>query len=266
MRRPGSRSPSSRSITDALRSCALTLGCPVAYLERSNGAVHYRRGPHGDGAIHTFWRGAHGVVSLPPRDRLAITVGSSDVSALLAATRRGTAAGTIIELVDGLQLAVDEDPVTMSIADAASLPAHVIAATPLIDNPSAFALDDLRSVVSPEEWRRAGAHIPGARRVGALSGGALVAVATVEPSEGRLARVRAIVAPTHRRKGFGHLVLHELSCRVIHAGQLPYARLALDQEAEVSLAGVAGFVPFARSLTFRVAAQSTHLALISTKP
>ena len=76
--------------------------------------------------------------------------------------------------------------------------------------------------------------------------------ATVEAPEGRLARVRVLVSPRHRRMGYGRAVVHALVRHVLHQGFIPVVRLAVGDLAARALASAVGFVSFARALTLHV--------------
>ena len=90
-------------------------------------------------------------------------------------------------------------------------------------------------------------------------GGVLVALATVDAPQGRLARVRVLVSPRHRRMGYGRAVLHALVRHVLSQGFIPFVRLAVGDLAARTLASTVGFVAFARALTLYV----THVDAVA---
>jgi GNAT superfamily N-acetyltransferase len=122
----------------------------------------------------------------------------------------------------------------------------------LVYDPRRDVLDMLRYDVSPDEWNEGGGNLDSPHRVGALQGGVLVALATVEAPEGRLARVRVLVSPRHRRMGYGRAVVHALVRHVLRQGLLPIVRLAVGDLAARALASAVGFASFARALTLHV--------------
>jgi len=258
------KSPAERSIADALRSCAVPLGCPVGYLESPRVSRHRRPGnDHGD--ILTFSRGEVGVVSLPSAEHLECSLDDAAIDELLEVTRRDVPVGATVE-VCGAAFTIGGDPVTLTMADNRTLQVSVPPRAALVYDPRAAVLDDLRSEVTPFEWHAGGGDLEGVRRVGALAGGALVALATVEQPMGRLARMRVIVSPSSRRRGFGRVVLDQLARRVLGEGFLPYGRLAAGDPAAHALATGVGFVDFARSLTLRAVAGRDYPAVTSINP
>jgi GNAT superfamily N-acetyltransferase len=245
-----------RTIAEALRSFALPLGCPVGYLERPRALTVERM----DAApvVHTFARNDVAVVSLPSAD---LELDPADVQELIALTQLEAAPGSVVELRSA-RLTVGAHPATVAIIDEQTIEPQPFIAAAIVYEPTAEALDQLRFDVSPDEWMSAAelqstARGEGIMRVGAMSGGVLVALATVEPGEGRLARIRVLVSPTSRRRGLGRLVLHALVKRVLQQGMLPYARLAANDLRARALARAVGFVSFARALTLEISALRT---------
>lgn len=237
-----------RSVADALRSYALPLGCPVGYLQEPRVVAHARA--HGDDPdIHTFVRGGVGLVSLPDAGQLEIEL--DEIEELVALTRQDDAIGATVELRSA-RLIVGKDPAAMSVLDEQTLVHKRGAVASIVINPSRAVLDMLRNVVPPHEWSEGGGDAVAIHRVGALAGGVLVALATVEKPLGRMTRMRVIVDPTCRRRGFGRVVILELAKLVLREGLLPYCRLRASDVAARALANATGFVAFAQSLTMQV--------------
>lgn len=239
------------------------MGCPVEYLEAPHVVAH-ERPPSDDTTIHTFAAGTVELVSLPSREDVDVDLDDADIDELIAATHIGAPPGGTIDLAKA-QLIVAEDPVTLALADSWTLQRDPTTRRLLVIDPQPAVLDMLRAEVAPIEWREGGGDIAGTRRIGALSGGVLVALATVEPPMGRLARIRVIVSPSYRRRGLGRLVLLALARKALNEGLLPYCRLAMGNAAAHALASTAGFVAFARSLTMRIAPRATY-PTTSTSP
>lgn len=244
-----------RTVADALRSYAGVLGCPVGYLETSRVRRHIRR-TSSDDLIHTFSRDGIEIVSLPGDTEIAPAIAHEDVDELLAITRAERVPGAMVDL-RGTQALIASDPAAIALVDQSTLQQRPAVPASLVYEPSAMVIDMLRGAVSPSDWREGGGETSGTKRVGALSGGVLVALATVEAPHGRLARVRVVVAPTHRRRGYGATVLQTLARRVIGDGFLPCCRLAVDDLSARTLARAVGFVTFARALSLRVVATSS---------
>ena len=253
-------SPAERSIADALRSYALPLGCPAGLLEGSR-ALRHHRSVEGDGHIHTFARGDVGVVSLPAS---ASGMDDAAITDLLNATRGDLPPGSVMDIA-GATLALEDDPL-LTLADQQTLRVQAGRFASLVYEPREAVLDDLRAEVSPLDWREGGGDLKAVRRVGALAGGSLVALATMDTPVGRLARLRVVVSPSFRRRGFGALVLHELSHRVLGEGHLTHARLSVANIGAHALASAVGFVEFARSLTMRMVAGTDYPVATSTSP
>lgn len=256
-------SPAERSIADALRSYAVPLGCPVGYLEQPR-TVRLQRSKDDGGHICTFARGEVGVVSLPATAPFVPHVDDATVADLLEATRGDLTQGALLD-VAGATMTLDDDPL-LTLLDQQTLRAQASRFASLVYEPREAILDDLRAEVAPLDWREGGGDFDSPRRVGALAGGSLVALATMESPIGRLARLRVVVAPTFRRRGFGRLVLHELSRRVLGEGHLPHARLSVGNLGAHALASAVGFVEFARSLTMRMVAGNDYPLTTSTNP
>jgi GNAT superfamily N-acetyltransferase len=218
-----------------------------------------------DGAIVTFARGDVALVSLPPVGPSDAALDDDAIDALIDVTRCDETLGRTLD-VRGVTLAIDDDSVTLTLADRRTLRSGPSASAAIVHDPAAAVLDDLRSEVAPIEWRDGGGDTEGTLRVGALAGGVLVALATAEQPVGRLARLRVVVSPTFRQRGYGRLVLHALARRVLNDGFLPFGRLAFGNLAAHALAAGVGFVDFARSLTMRVVTRRDHPAATSTNP
>ena len=239
-----------RSVADALRSYAMSLGCPVGYLERQRVATVER---HGDEqrVVRTFVRDAVGLVSVPCTEDVDLGLEPAEVEELLSLTRREASPGSVIALRTA-RLTVSDDPSAVELLDESTLSPAPKVAGMLVYDPSRFVLDMLRHDVSPDAWNEGGGGLDSPHRVGALQGGVLVALATVEAPEGLLARVRVLVSPRHRRMGYGHAVVHALVRHVLSQGLLPVVRLAVRDHAARALARTVGFVSFAHSLTLHV--------------
>jgi GNAT superfamily N-acetyltransferase len=239
------------SVTVALRAAAETLGCPVEHLDEPRVTTVTRPEPD-DRSIRTLFVATRVSCRCIGR-RLSSMSSLQEIDALIGFTRREVPAGSIIEM-SGARLLVGDDPASMAVVDELTLvqPRRVPAA--LVVDPKPAVLDMLRNVVLPHEWAAGGGNADGVRRIGALAGGTLVALASVESAQGRMARLHVIVAPEYRRRGFGRTVLFELVRMVLRDGSLPYARLALGDFAARALARTVGFVALARALTMHVIA------------
>jgi len=238
-----------RSVADALRSYAMSLGCPVGYLERQHVATVERQGDEHQ-VVRTFVRDGVGLVSvLSGAEELGLK--PAEVEALLSLTRREASPGSVIALRTA-RLTVSDDPAAVALLDEPTLSPAPKVAGMLVYDPSRFVLDMLRHDVSPDAWNEGGGRLDSPHRVGALQGGVLVALATVEAPEGLLARVRVLVSPRHRRMGYGHAVVHALVRHVLSQGLLPVVRLAVGDHAARALASTVGFASFAQALTLHV--------------
>ena len=240
-----------RSVAEALRSCAMSLGCPVGYLERQRVSTVER---HGDEqrVVRTFVRNGVGLVSVPSGEEdVDLGLEPAEVEELLSLTRLEASPGSVIALRTA-RLTVSDDSAAVELSDESTLSPAPKVAGMLVYDPSRFVLDMLRDDVSPDDWNEGGGHFDSPHRVGALQGGVLVALATVEAPEGRLARVRVLVSPRHRRMGYGQAVVHALVRHVLSQGLLPVVRLAVGDPAARALASTVGFVRFAHSLTLHV--------------
>ena len=238
-----------RSVADALRSYAMSLGCPVGYLERQHVATVERQGDEQQ-VVRTFVRDGVGLVSVPSGEE-ELGLEPAEVEALLSLTRREASPGSVIALRTA-RLTVSDDPAAVALLDEPTLSPAPKVAGMLVYDPSRFVLDMLRHDVSPDAWNEGGGRLDSPHRVGALQGGVLVALATVEAPEGLLARVRVLVSPRHRRMGYGHAVVHALVRHVLSQGLLPVVRLAVGDHAARALASTVGFASFAQALTLHV--------------
>ncbi len=239
-----------RSVSDALRSWALLLDCPVGYLEEQR--VDWLERDSSDAPfVMTFVRGHVGLVSLPNADSRDFDLESDELQSLLAITRAETHVGETVQLRDAM-LEVENEPSALAVVDHQTLTVEPRVLASLVYDPRPAALDMLRHEVTPHDWHKGGGTVESPHRVGAISGGVLVALASVTRPVGQMARIRVVVAPTHRRRGFGRLVLRALARHVIDQGLLPFCRLAVNDVAARALASAVGFVSFAQSLTMRV--------------
>ena len=239
-----------RSVSDALRSWALLLDCPVGYLEVQRVDWHERDSSDAP-FVMTFVRGTVGLVSLPNADSRDFDLQSDELRSLLDMTRAETHVGETVQLRDA-RLEVENEPAALAVADHQTLTVEPRVAASLVYDPRPAVMDMLRHEVSPQDWQDGGGAHESPHRVGAMSGGVLVAVASVTRPVGHMARIRVVVAPTHRRRGFGRLVLRALARHVIDQGMIPFCRLAGNDIAARALASAVGFVAFAHSLTLRV--------------
>ena len=239
-----------RSVAEALRSCAMPLGCPVGYLERHRVAT-VERLCDDQRVVRTFVRDAVGLVSLPCEEAVDLGLDPADVQELISLTRLEASPGSVIELRTA-RLTVSEDPAAVELLDECTISPVPNVAGMLVYDPRRDVLDMLRHDVSPWDWNEGGGNIDSPHRVGALQGGVLVALATVDAPQGRLARVRVLESPRHRRMGYGRAVLHALVRHVLSQGFIPVVRLAVGDLAARALAGTVGFVSFARALTLHV--------------
>lgn len=239
-----------RSVADALRSCAMPLGCPVGFLERHRVAT-VERLCDPEPVVRTFVRDVVGLVSVPCEDDVGLGLDPAEVQELIALTRLEVAPGSVIELRSA-RLTVGDDPAAVELLDECTIAPSPRVAGMLVYDPRRDVLDMLRSDVSAQEWSEGGGNIVSLHRVGALQGGVLVALATVDAPQGRLARVRVLVSPRHRGMGYGRAVLHALVRHVLSQGLIPFVRVAVGDLAARTLAGTVGFVSFARALTLHV--------------
>jgi GNAT superfamily N-acetyltransferase len=239
-----------RSVAEALRSCAMPLGCPVGFLERHRVAT-VERLCDDEPVVRTFVRDAVGLVSVPCEDEVELGLDPAEVQELIAITRLEATPGSVIDLRSA-RLTVSEDPAAVALLDECTIAPTPRVAGMLVYDPRRDVLDMLRHDVSPWEWNEGGGNVDSPHRVGALQGGVLVALATVDAPQGRLARVRVLVSPRHRRMGYGRAVLHALVRHVLSQGFIPFVRLAVGDLAARTLASTVGFVSFARALTLYV--------------
>lgn len=239
-----------RSVADALRSCALPLGCPVGFLEQHRVATVERRCDH-EPVVRTFVRDVVGLVSVPCEVNVGLGLDPAEVQELIALTRLEAAPGSVIELPSA-RLTVSDDPAAVELLDECTLAPSPKVAVMLVYDPRRDVRDMLRHDVSPQEWHDGGGNFDSPHRVGALQGGVLVAMASVDAPQGRLARVRVVVSPSVRRRGYGRAVLHALVRHVLSQGFIPFVRLAVGDLAARALASTVGFVGFAQALTLHV--------------
>ncbi len=240
-----------RSVADVLRSCAVPMGVPVAFLESAR-VSSVTREVGDDAVVHTFARGPVALVSLPNSDACDVDLDEQHVHELIGLTRNEEDPEAVVT-INGVRLELDDEAATVVVADGATLvrtKPHVPAA--LVYDPRPMALDMLRHDVSAADWSKGGADLPSPHRVGALAGGVLVALASVEAASEHIARIRVVVATGQRRRGLGRLVLDTLASNIVKRGLIPYGRLAQGDAAGHALAAGVGFVPFARALTLRV--------------
>lgn len=240
-----------RSVADALRSAAMPLGCPVGYLERPR-VARLTRQACADPVVRTFAREQVGVVSSPDVAGWPSALDDEAVQELLALTRNETRPGSVVDL-PGLRLEVSDHPAALAVADHGTLGPEIpppVAA--IVHQPSAFVRGMLKYDVSADDWRRGGGDDPAVLRVGALSAGVLVAMASAEPAVGHLTRVRVVVAPSFRRRGYARALVRTLAMQALSEGLLPACRVDAHDAAAQALASRVGFVPFARALTLRV--------------
>lgn len=244
------RTLAARSVSDVLRSCAAPLGVPVGYLESSR-VRSVSRTADDDNVVRTFTRGPVALVSLPNAARCEFELDDASLRELIALTEGDASAGRVV--LQGVQLEIDGDPAPVFAADALTLDdPRPHARAMLVYDPSPVAMSMLRHDVSADEWSRGGGDMPAMHRVGALAGGVLVALASIEEPRDHIARARVVVSPGQRRRGLGRLALATLASNVVKRGLIPYAHIAHDADAERALARSVGFVPFARTLTLRV--------------
>lgn len=243
------------------------MGCPVGYLEAAR-FTRTDRTDAADEAVYTFRRDAVRLVSVPATGGVADALDDAAIAELLELTSADVTRGTTVR-VSGATFEVEDDPM-LSFVDRRTLRQPAMPTLMLVYDPQRQVVDDLRGQLQPTEWQEgrgaADDAEPGLKRVGALAGGTLVGLASVEAPMGRMARIRVVVSPAFRRRGIGRLVLFELCRRVINAGLLPYARIASANLAANTLAAEVGFVSFACALTLRVVAQHDHVAGTSTSP
>lgn len=242
-----------RTVAEALRSLAMPLGCPVGFLERQRAAVVERlcndAAPHA--VVRTFVREEVGVVSLPCAEQMPLAIDAADVHELIAFTRLEAEPGTTLT-IGPARLTVDAEPAAVRVADAGTVSASRASSAMLVFEPGRAALDELKYDVSRSDWDDHGCDSSATHRVGALHGGMLVALASVEQPHGQLARIRVLVSPTFRRSGLGRLVLRTLAQRVLAQGLFPYVRITTTDLAARALSSTVGFAGFARTLTLQV--------------
>ncbi len=245
-----SKSLADRSVAEALRSCAMSLGSPVGYLERQRVAIVERLGAD-QRVVRTFVRDAVGLVSVPCKEEIDLGLAPADLEELISLTRLEASPGSVVALRTA-RLTVSADPAAIELLDECTLSPGPRVAGMLVYDPRRDVLDMLRHDVSPDDWNEGGGNLDSPHRVGAMQGGVLVALATVEAPQGRLARVRVLVSPRHRRMGYGRAVVHALVRHVLNQGFIPVVRLAAGDLAARALASAVGFVSFARALTLHV--------------
>ncbi len=242
-----------RSISDALRSLSMEMGCPVAYLESQR--VECLEREDDSPLLMTYARGPVGLVSLPSADACDHAFGldfdPDELSDLIAMTRAETVGGVLVQ-VGETTLVVDDEPASLLMVDYDTLHAAFPSSAALVYDPQPTVLDMLQHEVSSDDWRKGGGGITSPHRVGLLLGGVLVALASVTQPIGHLARIRVIVAPKHRCRGLGRIVLQVLARHVIDQGLLPFCRLAMNDLAARALGRAVGFAQIARTLTLRV--------------
>ena len=242
-----------RSISDALRSLSIQMGCPVGYLQTQRVESHERADE--SPLLLTFARGAVGLVSLPSADAcdhaFSLDFDPDELSDLIAMTRAETVGGVLVQLGD-TTLVVDDEPASLLIVDHETLSHAFPSTAALVYDPRPTVLDMLQHEVSTVDWQKGGGGMEAPHRVGLLVGGVLVALASVTQPIGHLARIRVIVAPTHRSRGLGRVVLQALARHVIDQGLLPFCRLAMNDLGARAMTSAVGFAQFARTLTLRV--------------
>ena len=248
-----------RSVSDVLRSCAVPMGVPVAYLESAR-VTSVTRETGDEAVVHTFAREGVALVSLPSSDSCEFDLDDQSVQELIALTR-SEADPTAVVVLNGVRLELDDEAAAVVVADGETLgrtKPHVPAA--LVYDPRPMALDMLRHDVSAADWSKGGGDLPSQHRVGALAGGVLVALASAGAAREHIARIRVVVAPGQRRRGLGRLVLDTLAANIVKRGVIPYGRLAQGDVASHALSQCVGFVPFARALTLRVIHEPSYAA------
>lgn len=150
------------------------------------------------------------------------------------------------------QIMVPPDPIAdrsvLVLADERTLRAQPPASAVMVYEPTADALSQFRFDVGDREWEQHAASAA-EQRVGAIRGGVLIALASMDRPEGHLARIRVLVSPAFRQRGLGHLVLHRLTTRMLQEGWLPWATLTAYDLTARALARTTGFVSLARQLS-----------------
>ncbi len=243
-----------RSVADALRSWAISLGCPVSYLEQARVVSVLRDFAEDEREVRIFARGESAVVSMPSADARDFDLGNNEIAELVELARGNAEPGTFL-IMRGRTLVVGDEPVAISLLDHDTFKtATNLARAVIVYDPRPDLLDSLRNEVSAVEWEKGGGLLRSPHRVGALAGSVLVALATVSTADGHVGRIRVVVAPKFRRRGFGRLVLQALAKNVLAEGLLPSARIGPNDSAARALAGATGFVLFARALTLRITA------------
>ncbi len=242
-----------RSVNDALRSWAELLHCPLGYLESPRVACVERETTDDAEAaiVMTFTRDAVGLVSLPSGDARHFDLDANELQELIAMTRAESKPGALVQMHDAT-FVVDDEPVSLAVADAGTLmPERAIDASVVYD-PNPVVLDMLRHQLTTAEWELGGGANDSPHRIGVLAGGVLVALASVARPVGHLARIRVVVAPGYRRRGYGQMAVRRMAQHVLNQGLLPFCRVAVSDVSAWAMAGAVGFVSFARSLSMRL--------------
>ena len=146
-----------RSISDALRSLSMEMGCPVGYLETQRVESHERADE--SPLLLTFARGAVGLVSLPSADAcdhaFSLDFDPDELSDLIAMTRAETVGGVLVQLGD-TTLVVDDEPASLLIVDHETLSHAFRSTAALVYDPRPTVLDMLQHEVSTVDWQKGG--------------------------------------------------------------------------------------------------------------
>jgi GNAT superfamily N-acetyltransferase len=205
--------------------------------------------------LRTFARGAVALVSLPSADAcehaFSLDFDTDELHDLIAMTRAETVGGVTVQVGETV-LVVDDEPASLMMVDHDTLHSAFPVAAAFVYDPQPTVLDMLQHEVSSADWQKGGGGMPAPHRVGLLIGGVLVALASVADPIGHLARIRVLVAPTHRSRGLGRIVMQVLARHVLDQGLLPFCRLAMNDLAARAMIGAVGFGQLARTLTLRV--------------
>ena len=142
--------PQARTVADGLRSLALSLGCPVGFLETPGVKHHPRRGET-DGLVRTFARGDVGVVSVPSGTEGHVPFQSEEITELVELTRSEIEPGAM-RTFRAARLIVSDEPAAVVILDEGTLRPRSGAATMLV----AMATAEPRR----DAWRACGSLSP----------------------------------------------------------------------------------------------------------
>jgi len=119
----------------------------------------------------------------------------------------------------------------------------------------AFAV--LQAACSVREWEHGGSDLGAQPVVGADAGGQLVAVAGYTVWGGVIAHVGVITHPQYRGRGFGCVVVSQLTEEALQRGLVPQYRTLETNVPAMAIARALGFVHYATTVAVRLKADAT---------